>query len=354
VFYTKKGQFEIIVRDVADAQPALALGRTVWDALARPLGLPANGFPQPVTVRLVPADQWTEPSLFTVTLEPPGWVSVRVRWSSDVDPVIVRRAFVQGLILRQAAAWHGVGPKLTVPLWLEHACTALSLVRERPAMLDAYQQESASIPSPPPLRALLLWERGAVESRGWELASLWLLLQLQAEATDASWWGGWVRGVVGGASPADTLPQSYKGLWTDGSTMELWWQVGFHHQRRVRTLPVMTLDASRAWLADRSRWLAGREGREVVLSLEELQRLRQEPWVREELAARLSQTQSILGVIHPFYANAAISIGRLYEAALKGNEKQFQLARADFERDAIDGRELEDTVNAILNTAPRR
>ena len=318
VFYTRQGEFEIIVRDVADAQPALALGRTVWSALIGPLGLPAEGFSSPVSVRLVPADQWTEPAAFTVTVEPPGRVSVRVRWSDDVDPVVVRRAFVQGLILRQAVAWHGIGSQLTVPLWLEHACTAWSLVRERPALLDAFQQESATIPVPPPLRSLLLWKRGSVESRGWELASLWLFLQLQAEAGEASRWGGWVRGVVGGAAPLETLPRFYTGLWTDAPAMELWWQVGFHHQRRLRTIPVMTAEASRTWLADRSRWLAGRDGREVVLTLEELQAQRKEPWVRTELTERVRQTQAILGVIHPFYANAALSMGRLYEAVLKG------------------------------------
>lgn len=354
VFYTETGRFEIIVLDVADAQHALALGRSVWGALSGPLGLPSEGFSSPVSVRLVPEKQWKAPAVFTVSVETPGRVNVRIRWSDQVDPVIVRRAFVQGLILRQAVAWHGLGPRLTVPLWLEQACTAWSLIRERPAMKDAFQQESEGIPAPPPLRSLLLWERGEVESRSWELASLWLFLQLRDEAEDEARWGGWVRGVVGGADPVDTLPRCYTGLWKDFATMELWWQVGFHHQRLSRVLPAMTAAASRAWLADRSRWLAGRAGREIVLPLDELNELRREPWVRDELTQRVRQTHAVLGVIHPFYANTAISLGRLYEAALRGNGKQFRAARADFERDALDGRELEDTVNALLDTAPKK
>lgn len=353
-FYTGRGRFEIVVMDAADAQAALALGRSVWQALSAPLGLPKDGFSTPVTIRLVPAAKWTGPSPFTATVEPGGWVSVRVRWGADSDPLFVRRAFVQGVILRQAVAWHAVGPRLTVPLWLEQACTAWSLVCERPAMLDAFQQESAGIAAPPSLRALLQWERGAVESRGWELASLWLFLQLQAEPGGPSRWGGWVRGVVGGASPMDTLPRSYSGLWPDAAMQELWWQTSFHHQRRLQTLPMMTAGASRAWMADRSRWLAGREGREIVLPPGELHALRREPWVRAELAARVGQVQSVLGVIHPYYTNAAISMGRLYEAALKGSAEDFKTALEAFERDAIDGRELEDTVGAILDTAPRK
>lgn len=355
VFYSGRGQFEIVVLDVSDAQQALALGRTVWDALSGTLGLPAEGFPQPVSVRFVPAEQWSEPAVFTVTVEPPGRVNVRVRWSAETDPMDVRRAFVQGIILRQAAGWHGVNPKLTVPLWLEQACTHLSLARERPSMLDLFQQESAAIAPTPPLRGILTWERDAVESRDWELASLWLLLQLQAEASaEPARWGGWLRGVVGGADPIMTLPQSYAGLWTSLADMELWWQVGFQHQRGLRTLPVMTAEASRFWLADRSRWLAGRGGREVVLSLAELRELRDEPWVRAELVSRRAQARSVLGAVHPFYANTVLSLGKLYEAALKGGAKPFEAARAEFERDALDARELEDTVNAILDTAPRK
>lgn len=353
-FYTQPGQFEIVVLDASDAQPALALGRSVWRALSVPLALPRDGFTSPVSMRLVPAAKWTEPAPFTTTVEPGGLVSVRVRWGGDTDPVFVRRAFVQGLILRQAVAWHAVGPTLTVPLWLEQACTEWSLVHERPAMLDQFQQESAGVISPPTLRSLLLWERGAVESRGWELASLWLMLELQAEPGDSTRWGRWIRGVVGGASPVDTLPRIYSGLWPDAATQELWWQTSFHHQRRLRSLPVMTAAASRVWMADRSRWLAGRDGREIVLPLGELHALRNEPWVRAELAARIGQIQSVLGVIHPYYANAAISMGRVYETAAKASDADFKAALDAFERDALDGRELEDTVGEILDTAPRK
>lgn len=354
IFYTKPGQFEIIVAKAEDAQPALALGRSVWAGLSGPLGLPADGFSTPVSVWLVPAELWNSPAPFLVTVETPGRVNVRVRWAEDSDPLHVRRAFVQGAILRQAVSWHGISAQLTVPLWLEQAGTAWSLVRERPAMLDSFQQESIGITSVPPLSSLLRWERGAVESRTWELASLWLFLQLQSEPGEASRWGGWIRGVVGGADPMDTLPRSYRGLWTNALAMELWWQTAFQHQRRQVTLPVMTAEASRGWLADRSRWLGGRGGREVVIGLGELRELRKEAWVREELTLRGKQAQSVLGVLHPYYANAALSMGKLYTAALKGGEKEFKEALAAFERDALDGRELEDQVGAMLDTAPRK
>jgi hypothetical protein len=60
-----------------------------------------------------------------------------------------------------------------------------------------------------------------------------------------------------------------------------------------------------------------------------------------------------MGTIHPYYANAALSLGRIYEAALKGDESAVRTALADLQREADDGRELEETIGAILDTAPR-
>lgn len=353
VFYTGTGQFEIIVADARDAQPALALGDSVWRSLAGPIGLPAGGFATPVSIRLVPAEKWDEASVFTALVEPPGRVVMRVRWAEDVDPVIVRRAFVQGVLLQQAVALHGVTGKLTVPLWLEQACTAFSMIRERPALLDQFQQEAATV-NPPALVNLLTWERGAVESRAWELSSLWFFLQIQSESGDVTRWTSWLRATLGGATPMDSLPRAYQGLWASPLAMEQWWQVVAKNQQRASALPVMNAVESRAWMANRARWLGGRNGREIVIPLRDLLEAAKEPWVATELKERSRQTQGVLGVLHPFYVNAAVSMGRLYEAAAKRDEKRFATALADFERDALDARELEDTVGEILDTAPRK
>ena len=354
IFYTRTGQFEIIVPDAGDARLLIAVGRSVWGRLASSLGLPKDGFNTPVSVRLVPAAEWSAPTEFTVSVDTPGLVNVRIRWAAAVDPNVVRRALVHGLILRQAVAWHGVTGRLTVPLWLEYACAALSHGRDRPALMDMYQQDSARLASPPSLSSLLQWERGGGESPDRELASLWLLLQLQAESDNGDSWLRWLSGVIGGANALDTLPRVYTGLWADAPAMELWWQTGFYHQSRNRLLPMMTAADSRGWLAECSRWLATRQGREVVLALAELPGLHREPWVRAKLTERLQQTRITLSVIHPYYSNAVLSLGRLYEASLKGKDSATKAALAQFERDSIDGRELEDTVGAILDTAPRQ
>ena len=353
IFYTKKGQFEVVVPEAADARVVIVAGRSVWNSLAGPLGLPEDGFNTPVSVRLVPAAEWKEPVPFTVTVALPGLVTVRVCWPVAVEGNVVRRALVNGLILRQAVAWHGVSERITVPLWLEQGCAALSRGRERPAVMDMYQQESAQLAVPPSLSALLKAERGAEESREREQAALWLVLQLQAEAGGSDHWRRWLSGLIGGADALDSLPRVYAGLWADARALELWWQTSFYHQARTRTLPMMSATESRRWLSERSRWLAVRRGQEEVLGLAELPQLSRHGWLREELVKRGQQTRLTLPMIHPFYSNALLSLGRLYELSLKGNSSAVKAALAQYERDASDGRELEDAVGAILDTAPR-
>ena len=354
IFYTRSGQFEIIVMNAADARLVLSLGRSVWEALAETLRLPSDGFNTPVSVRLVPVTQWTEPTAFTVAVASPGLVTVQVRWEAGMEANKLRQALVHGLIVRQAVHLFGVTSRITVPRWLEHGCAGLSRVKERPALMDMFQQDSVRLASVPSIASLLQWDRGTGDSPTMELAALGLLLQLQAESSDGSQWQRWLRGVLSDANAMDTLPRIYTGLWANAADMELWWQTSFRHQAKNRILPVMTATDSRSWRADRTRWLANRQGLEVVLPLAELVPLRREPWLQRELGERIQQTRFTLSVIHPFYANAMVALGQLYEAALEGNQAAAKAALAQFERDLIDGRELEDTVGAILDTAPRK
>ena len=353
VFYTGTGQFEIITLDSASAQQVSTQAAAIWDALEVPLGLPSDGFSSAVTVRLVPESKWSGPAVFSVVTEPGGWVSVRVRWTPTIDPAILRRALVQGLLLRQTVSWHGVNNRINVPLWLEQACSALSLVRDRPAMMDAMQQESMRV-APPGLESLLRWQRGGVESRGWELASFWLFKHLLADSGNSNRWPLCLRALLGGTDPLQALQGAYGTFWADAVTRELWWQVGFYNQSRSHLLPLLSQEESRAWLADRSRWLGERKGHEEVLGLETLWAERKEAWIKTELANRARQLREVLAVLHPFYRNAAISMGLMYESALKGKETEFNAAKEAFGRDAADGRELEDATGAALDAMETR
>jgi hypothetical protein len=348
VFYTGSGQFEIIAVKPQAAQDTLILANSVWRSLARPIGLPAEGFSSAVAVRLVPEANWTEPAIFNVVAEPGGLVGVRICWGDKTDARIIRRALVQAVLLRQAVALHGTAQRLTVPLWLEQACVALGEGRDRPAMLDAMRQESAQL-APPPLETLLRWERGEPEERGRVLAAFWLFQHLQAESGDTPRWSRWLRALLGGADPVQAIQEIYGGAWKDPAARELWWRTGFYDVRTSSTLPLMSMLETRDWLADRCRWLAVKNGREQVLSFDDLWAERKEPWVKTGMTERAQQIENQLLRLHPFYRNAAISLGRMYQAAVKGAEEEFKAAKQAVSQDAKDGQELEAAATESLD-----
>ncbi|MCX6956233.1 MAG: hypothetical protein NTV51_29210, partial [Verrucomicrobia bacterium] len=100
LFQSAPGRFEVASVDVDGAQRVVALATEAWQQLAGPLALPES-FTTPVFVRLVPALDWGEPAPFRVIVEPGGVVSVRVRWEAAIPENHVRRALVQGLLMRQ-------------------------------------------------------------------------------------------------------------------------------------------------------------------------------------------------------------------------------------------------------------
>ncbi len=348
VFYTGAGQFEIIAVKPQAAQETLILANSVWRSLARPAGLPAGGFSSAVAVRLVPEANWRQPAVFNVVAEPGGLVGVRICWGKKTDARMIRRALVQAVLLRQAVALHGTAQPLTVPLWLEQACVLLGEGRDRPAMFDAMRQESAQL-APPPLETLLRWERGEAEERGRVLAAFWLFQHLQAESGDSPRWGKWLRALLGGADPMQTLQEIYGGAWKNPAARELWWQTGFCDVRTNSTLPLMTMPETRDWLADRCRWLAVKNGREQVLSFDDLWIARKETWLKNGMTERAQQIENQLLRLHPFYRNAAISLGRMYQAAVKGSEVEFKAAMQAVSQDAKDGQELEAATTESLD-----
>ncbi len=350
-FETAPGQFEISSFDLAAAGSGLTVAEEVWQSLERPLDLPPHGFPMPITVRLLPSTQWTATMPFQAAAELGGRVSVRVRWSPDpVGTAALRHALVQALLMRVAIAWHGLGPALRVPFWLEQGCLAWSLTHTHPALLDEWQQDSART-APPTLEQVLGLKREAPAPRPEELGTLWLLAHLQAESGPERRWPALLRAMLGGEDPLTAVGRIYGGYFNNDPSRELWWQVGWHAQRRLSASAVSSAADSRVWVAGRARWVARRGEADLLLSLDEVFAARQQPWIAAELQQRIGQLKGELGSnsLHPFYRNAAVSLGRAYEAARMGNPGVFAIAEADAERDYADGLELENAADAALD-----
>ena len=354
VFQTAPGKFEIVAADAAAARVITTAADEAWRTLAAPLALP-EAFSSPVFVRIVPSQDWAELAAFHVVVEPGGIVSVRLPRTGVMQPEVVRRALVQALLLRLAVSRHGVRENLAAPLWLEQAGAGWWRTHADLAQLDALKQETESL-APPPLVALFGWQRGEEEPRVLSAGAVWLLTFLRAESPRGVEWGDFLNRVLGGEEGGAALAAAYRGRFSTAAEREQWWLAGWHHNRRVRTLPTPGAEESRALLAEATRFVLARDGRDEVFSFVQLRAARREPVVAEVLRMRAQRVGRDAAAVHPFYRNAALSLARLLTAAgvpEAMGEREFVAARAQFEADLRDADELATATTHALDALAR-
>lgn len=342
------GRFEIAAVDSAVAHGIAAAAGEAWRLLAGPLALP-EAFSSPIFVRVVPAVEMAAASApFHVTVEMGGIVSARLR-SDAVNAPIIRRLLVQALLMRIAVAQQGVRPSLTVPLWLEHACAGWWHTRAEAAQLDALKQISAR-ETPPSLDALLGWQRGSEEPRGMSSAAIWLLTFLQSESGRTDGWPSLLSRLLSGDDPGAAVAASYPGRFRSADERELWWQTGYHHLRRVRTLPSLEADESREQLDALARFVCADpvEGTDRVVSFREVLARAGEPIIEAEIARRSTELKTLLAILHPFYRNAGLSLHEAFSARTAQPARR-QAACAAFEQDRRDAIELEAATTSALD-----
>lgn len=346
------GRFEIAAVDREGGPRVSAMAAEMWSTLAGPLGLPA-AFSTPVFTRLIPDADWgSDPAPFRVTAEAGGVVSLRIKWSPATPDIHVRRGLVQALLMRLAMARHGVSPRLTAPLWLEHGCVGWWRVHAEPAQYDALRQAAERQP-PPPLRALLDWQRGQDEPAAWADGATWLLTFLQNETTKAGEWPGLLGRLLGGEPAAPALAAAFAGRFANDPERELWWQTGWHGLRRVRGLPTLEVAESRAEIEEQLRFVFAREGVDVALSLREVLAHAGGRAVNEDLKRRVAVLNRLSPALHPFYRNAALSLVEALSSRGVKPDKREALCAA-FEQDWRDAGDLEMASATALAALERK
>ncbi|MGH7945277.1 MAG: hypothetical protein ACREF9_09735 [Opitutaceae bacterium] len=342
------GRFEIAAVNPTIAHAVATAAEEGWRLLAPPLGLP-DGFSSPIFVRIVSAGEMApDQAPFRVMVEVGGIVSARLR-ADDATVGVMRRALVQALLMRLAVARHGVNPRLTVPLWLEHGCVGWWETRVMASQLDALKQISA-VERPPPIELLLGWQRGGVESRDRSTASIWLFTFLHSESGRAGEWPSLLSRLLNGDDPLIAVTSSYAGRYSSAAERELWWQTGYHHLRRVHTLPALEAAESREQLGVLRRFVfadpAG-EG-DMVVPLSIVLARANEPVVAAELARRAAELPKLISSLHSFYRNAGLSLNEAFAARTLPPAKR-AAAAAVFEQDWRDATELETATRSALD-----
>lgn len=336
------GRFEISAVDSTAAHAVAALAEEAWRWLAAPLDLPA-AFTTPVYVRVIAS----APEPFAVTAEFGGVVSVRV--DAEAQPAQLRRALVQGLLLRLAVSHHGVNQRLAVPRWLEEAGAGWWLTRAEPAQLDAMKQASERQP-PPALETLLRWPHGGGRRPDFSAAAVWLLTVLQTESGRSREWPALLGRLLRGDNSEAALAACYPGRFTTLAERELWWQTCWHHAVRARPLPAISITDSRVQLGALARFVfaAGTDEADVVLPLAAVLARAAEPIVAAELARRSGELSRVLATLHPFYRNAGLSLADALNARTAALGKR-ETAAVAFARDWSDALVLEAASAAALD-----
>lgn len=344
---TAPGRFEIAAIDATAAHTLAAAAEEAWQYLAAPLSLP-DAFPTPIFVRVIPGTALEEAVPFRVTVESGGIVSLRLA-TAMVPTSVSRRALVQALLMRLAVAQHGATERLTAPLWLEHACVGWWETHREPAQLDALKYESRRMVAPP-LTELAAWQRGEPEGRPRIVGAIWLLAFMQTESGHGREWVGALTRLLAGEELLDTLATTFPGRFRDAVERELWWQTGFQHLRRVRSLPALEAADSRQQLEALTRFVfnAPTTEADVVVPLAEIIARAAEPIVAAELKRRSAELNRVIPALHPFYRNAGLTLSDVFASRAGKADRRAALCSA-FEQDWQAAIELETASTAALD-----
>ncbi|MBL9202677.1 MAG: hypothetical protein JNL39_19345 [Opitutaceae bacterium] len=344
---TAPGRFEISAVDSARAHALATEAEAAWRELTLPFELPA-AFPTPIYVRAIAG----APKPFAVTAEVGGIVSVRL---DDAAPdAVVRRALVQGLLLRVAVSRHGVNDRLRAPRWLVEAGAGWWLTRAEAAQLDALKQGSEAR-TPPSLADLLQGRIAGEPPREFSAASVWLLTFLQAESGRARDWPNLLTRLLRGDDPEIALAACYGDRFGLPADRELWWQVGWHHAVRARTLPVLSAAESRVLVGALARFVfaGAAEETDVVVPLPAALGRAEEPIVAAELARRAAELSRAVPTLHPFYRNSGLSLAEAFASRGAKPDKRAAASSA-FAGDWRDALELEAATTAALDALEKR
>ncbi|PAW65528.1 MAG: hypothetical protein B9S34_10720 [Opitutia bacterium Tous-C1TDCM] len=349
------GRFEVAALDASDAHAVAAAGTELWRHLAAPLALP-DAFPTPIFVRVVPepaAEDGAAATEFSAVAESGGVVSVRLVRRGALDGRTVQRALIRGLLLRLRTAAFGGERQGDPPAWLETGLRGWAEMRGEPAQLDRLKYEAAR---ETPLRLAELWAGAAREpGPAYErAATVWVTLLL-GDTGRAGEWPALLRALLGGAEPAAALAASYPGRFDTAEERELWWASGWHHVRRLRTLPHLEAGESRAELEALVRFVfaAPDEDRDLAVPLAEAVQHPPDGLLDAEIGRRRQRLERLVPALHPFYRNAGLALADVW-AARGRPPAQRAAALAAFAQEWRDAEELAALTTAVLDRWERQ
>lgn len=353
------GRFEVVAEEGIEGIRLAELAGQAWMAWRAPLGLP-DRLPAAILVRLVPESRWSWGETFSrVSAEPGGVVTVWLRAGGEPGLGRERRWLVglaEGAWRRKAFLAGLPADAAPVPRWLTAAAAEAFLTSQRPALLDSWQVELRRLAPPLKLRAVLLGdqEKGPVAVSDAAFATSSLAVWRWLREADERAWPRFVLALLKGESAGAALARDYGKLVSrpaEAREWELAWRVAAAREESARGTPMMDPAEARRRLEQLARIVAfdAKAGRERVLPSAGEWAARRETWPAMERETRARILTAELPRVHPFYYNAAVSLGKVWQALAKDKEGGWREAVAAWESDFAAGRELEAASTALLD-----
>ncbi len=355
------GRFEIVAEEGGEGVRLAELAGQAWLAWREPLGLPER-LQTSILVRLIPEARWSWGETFSrVSAEPGGVVTVWLRGGGERGLAGERRWLVglaEGAWRRKAFLSGLPVDAVPVPRWLSLAAAESFLTAQRPALLDAWQAELRRPGNILKLREVLLGGsadgEAFVSDEAFAVSSLAVWRWLRE--VDQRAWPRFTLGLLKGESAGAALAREYGRLVprvAEAREWELAWRVAVAREETARTTPVMAPAEARRRLEQLARIVAfdARTGREQVLPVAGEWTTRREVWPARERETRARILTAELPRIHPFYYNAAVSLGTVWQALARDKERAWREAAANWEADLATGMDLERSSSALLDAA---
>lgn len=344
---TARNDFFVVMADeMLSAQYVAMVGEMFALRFSRMLPVPA-GSVRPVFVHLVAASDGEPSGAFRTRIHASGQVDVTISWGEDTSRETVERALVQGHLTYLSGAYSA--GSVTVPLWLELAGQHLTRVQAVPAH-GHYLGSRLAASGPMRLADIVEVERdGRKDEEIVGANAYWLLTFLEREARPRNQLQNFLVRILRGEGPLVSMGTTYGEELRSSEEAHLWWMVGVNELVRAPGSPVPSAEESKARVKELSRFAFETKSGRLRLFPEDLWEYRVSASLQDELRHRVVMTQVEVASMHPFYYNVVVSLGRLFESVLEGNEEAYREALASVRHDLKTGDELTEDTRSLLD-----
>lgn len=304
--------------------------------------------PQPVLIKLIPAEKADFTAPYHIRPQIGGGVYVLVRWGADTRFEDLAQALASGL-LQRTAIWH-YGPEAAaqVPVWFQLAFGQELVTDIRPAAID--QQRTRALEKPPRPLSELLTATGPFGADLPEISvdSGWLFRFLSAQSKTRAAFRRVCSAFLAGMNPNAILVKGYPDQFENPREMELWWLVGFEATVRGRQGPFASPEESRHLLTSMAFITFEADDEDIRVAGQTLWNWHENPEARLAMEQRVREVKIEIQKVNPIYFNSMLSLGLLYEAALGEDPANFAQALAYFALDFQKGQMLELDIKRLL------